>query len=89
MSPTFLIVPADSPYKTLADLSQMKACRANRFSSGGLYGMSHLPAEIFARAAGIKVRQFLYRGPSLTAIAGVGGFQCQLSSHSTSVRGNR
>ncbi len=38
----------------------------------GLYGMSHLPAEIFARAAGMKDRHVPYNGggPSLTAVVG-------------------
>ena len=74
MSPTFLIVPPDSPYKTLADFVADAKAKPGQlaFSSGGLYGMSHLPAEIFARAAGIKVRHVPYTGggPSLTAVVG-------------------
>jgi tripartite-type tricarboxylate transporter receptor subunit TctC len=74
MSPTLLIVPADSPYKTLADFVADAKAKPGQlaFSSGGLYGMSHLPAEIFARAAGIKVRHVPYTGggPSLTAVVG-------------------
>ena len=74
MSPTFLIVPTDSPYKTLADFVADAKAKPGQlaFSSGGLYGMSHLPAEILARAAGIKVRHVPYAGggPSLTAVVG-------------------
>jgi tripartite-type tricarboxylate transporter receptor subunit TctC len=74
MSPTFLIVPADSPYKNLADFIADAKAKPGQlaFSSGGLYGMSHLPAEIFARAAGIKVRHVPYTGggPSLSAVVG-------------------
>jgi len=74
MSPTILIVPPDSPYKILADFIADAKAKPGQlaFSSGGLYGMSHLPAEIFARAAGIKVRHVPYTGggPSLTAIIG-------------------
>jgi len=74
MSPTLIIVPVDSPFKTLADFIADAKARPGQlaFSSGGLYGMSHLPAEIFARAAGIKVRHVPYTGggPSLTAIVG-------------------
>jgi tripartite-type tricarboxylate transporter receptor subunit TctC len=74
MSPTFLIVPPDSPYKTLTDFIADAKAKPGQlaFSSGGLYGMSHLPAEIFARAAGIKVRHVPYTGggPSLTAVVG-------------------
>ena len=74
MSPTILIVPVDSPYKTLADLIADAKAKPGQlaFSSGGLYGMSHLPAEIFAMAAGIKIRHVPYTGggPSLTAVVG-------------------
>jgi tripartite-type tricarboxylate transporter receptor subunit TctC len=74
MSPTLLIVPPDSPYKTLADF--INAARAKpgqlAFCSGGLYGMSHLPIEIFAHAAGLKFRHVPYSGggPCLSAVVG-------------------
>ena len=74
MSPTLLIVPMDSPYKTLADFIAAAKAKPGQlaFSSGGLYGMSHLPAEIFGRAAGLKFRHVPYGGggPSLTAVVG-------------------
>lgn len=74
MSPTLLIVPADAPYKTLADFIADAKAKPGQlaFSSGGLYGMSHLPAEIFVRAAGLQVRHVPYGGggPSLTAVVG-------------------
>ncbi len=74
MSPTLLIVPVDAPYKSLADFIADAKAKPGQlaFSSGGLYGMSHLPAEIFVRAAGLKVRHVPYTGggPSLTAIIG-------------------
>jgi len=74
MSPTLLIVPNESPYKTLADLIAAAKAKPGQlaFSSGGLYGMSHLPVEIFARGAGVKFRHVPYGGggPSLTAVVG-------------------
>jgi len=74
MSPTLLIVPMDSPYKTLAEFVAAAKAKPGQlaFSSGGLYGMSHLPAEIFAMAAGVKFRHVPYGGggPSLTAVVG-------------------
>lgn len=74
MSPTLLIVPMDSPYKTLAEFVAAAKAKPGQlaFSSGGLYGMSHLPAEIFAKAAGVKFRHVPYGGggPSLTAVVG-------------------
>jgi tripartite-type tricarboxylate transporter receptor subunit TctC len=74
MSPTLIIVPADSPYKTLADLITDAKSKPGKlsFCSGGLYGMSHLPIEIFAKAAGLKFRHvpFTGGGPCLTAVIG-------------------
>ena len=58
LSPTLISVPANSPWKTLNDL--IKDCKAKpghyAFSSGGLYGMSHVPAELLMKAAGIQCR---------------------------------
>ena len=74
MSPTLLIVPADAPYKTLADFIHDAKAKPGQmaFCSGGLYGMSHLPIEIFARAAGLKFRHVPYSGggPCLSAVVG-------------------
>jgi len=74
MSPPLLTVNADSPYKTVADfIADAKAKPGQMtFCSGGLYGMSHLPVEVFARAAGLKFRHVPYSGggPCLTAIVG-------------------
>lgn len=74
MSPTLLVVPADAPYKNLADFIADAKARPGQmaYSSGGLYGMSHLPAEIFARAAGLKFRHVPSGGggPALAAVVG-------------------
>jgi tripartite-type tricarboxylate transporter receptor subunit TctC len=69
-----VVVAYDSPWKTLADL--INDCKAKpdhyAFSSGGLYGGSHLPAEVLMRGAGIKARHVPYQGggPVLTAVVG-------------------
>ena len=74
MSPPLLIVPADTPYKTLADFIADAKTKPSQmtFCSGGLYGMSHLPVEVFARAAGLKFRHVPYSGggPCLSAVVG-------------------
>ena len=74
MSPTLIIVPADSPYKNLADFINDAKSKPGKFSycSGGLYGMSHLPIEIFAKSTGLKFRHvpFPGGGPCLTAVIG-------------------
>lgn len=74
MSPTLVVVPYTSPWKTVADL--INDCKAKpdhyAFSSGGLYGMSHVPVEIFIRAAGVKCRHVPHKGgsPALQAVVG-------------------
>jgi tripartite-type tricarboxylate transporter receptor subunit TctC len=95
MSPTLVVIPYNSPWKTLADL--INDCKAKpshyAFSSGGLYTMSHIPAELLMRAAGVKCRHVPYNGggPALTAL--VGGhvdFATQFPSTSTPLaRGNK
>jgi len=69
-----VLVPYDSPWKTLNDM--INDCKAKpnfyAFSSGGLYGGSHMPAEVLMKAAGIKARHVPYQGggPSLVALVG-------------------
>jgi tripartite-type tricarboxylate transporter receptor subunit TctC len=69
-----VVVPYNSPWKTLADL--IRDCKTKpdfyAFCSGGLYGGSHLPAEVLMKAAGIKARHVPYKGggPCLTALTG-------------------
>ena len=74
MSPTLLIVPHDSPYKNLSDFINDAKAKPGQmaFCSGGLYGMSHLPIEIFARAVGLKFRHVPYSGggPCLSSVVG-------------------
>jgi len=74
MSPTLFIVPYDSPYKTLSDFIKDAKSKPGQlaYCSGGLYGMSHLPLEIFARAAGLSLRHVPYQGggPCLSAVVG-------------------
>jgi tripartite-type tricarboxylate transporter receptor subunit TctC len=69
-----VVVAYDSAWKTLADF--INDCRAKpdhyAFSSGGLYGGSHLPAEVLMRGTGIKARHVPYQGggPALAAVVG-------------------
>ncbi len=74
MSPTLVIVPYDSPFKSLQDLMNAAKAKPGQLSycSGGLYGMSHLPIEIFAKATGLKFRHVPYKGggPCLSAVVG-------------------
>ncbi len=62
------------PYKTLKDLVDDAKKNPDKivFSSSGLYGALHLPAQLFMNAAGIKMRHLPTNGggPALTAILG-------------------
>jgi len=73
-SATLIVVNAESPWKTLGDLIKDAKAKPGfyAFGSGGIYGMSHLPAEVFAKAAGLKFRHapFTGGGPALSALVG-------------------
>lgn len=86
-----IIVPYNSPWKTLADL--VKDCKAKpdhyAFASGGMYTTGHLFAELFCDAAGIKARHVPYKGGGEVLPAVVGGhvdFASQFASTCTSLQ---
>jgi tripartite-type tricarboxylate transporter receptor subunit TctC len=70
--PTVLLVPADSPWKTLGDLIADAKARPGKisYSSSGVYGTTHTALEMFAQAAGIKLLHVPYKGggPAMTAL---------------------
>jgi tripartite-type tricarboxylate transporter receptor subunit TctC len=70
--PTVLLVPADSPWKTLKDLVEDAKARPGKisYSTSGIYGTTHTCLEMFAQAAGIKMLHVPYNGggPSMTAL---------------------
>ncbi|MBI3708172.1 MAG: tripartite tricarboxylate transporter substrate binding protein [Proteobacteria bacterium] len=72
--PTILVVPADSPWKTVAQLVADAKQRPGliAYSSSGVYGTLHMAMEMFAHAAGIKLRHVPFNGagPAMTAILG-------------------
>ena len=94
-SPVLVVVPFNSPWKTLSDLTKdLKAMPAHYAScSGGLYNVTHISTEILLRAIGAKARLVPYTGggPCLSAV--VGGhvhFTTQfLSSTIPLTRGNK
>ena len=69
--PTVLMVPAESPWKTLSDL--VADAKANpgkiSYSSSGLYGTTHTASEMFSQAAGIQLLHVPYNGggPAMNA----------------------
>ena len=72
--PTVLAVRADSPWKTYDDFVTDAKRRPDTiaYSSSGAYSAVHLPIEMLAHSAGIKLRHIPYSGggPALTAVLG-------------------
>jgi tripartite-type tricarboxylate transporter receptor subunit TctC len=72
--PSIITVRTDSPYRTLKDLVDDAKKRPGEitFSSSGLYGASHVPFEMFLRAAGIRMRHLPTTGgaPMMNALLG-------------------
>ncbi len=70
--PTMLLVKADSPWKTAADL--IKDAKANpkklTFSSSGVYGTTHVAQAMLWQAAGVELTHIPYSGggPSMQAL---------------------
>jgi len=73
--PVVLLVNDQQPYKTLKDFVDDARQRPNTvlYSSGGLYGATHLPMALLATAAGgLQLRHLPTNGggPAITAILG-------------------
>jgi len=72
--PTVLVVGSKSPWKTVADFVADAKKRPGeiKYSSSGVYGTMHVAMEMFAHAAGIKLRHIPTGGggPALTALLG-------------------
>ncbi|HSW16496.1 MAG TPA: tripartite tricarboxylate transporter substrate binding protein [Ramlibacter sp.] len=62
--PMVLVVGNESPFKTLAELvaAAKKAPGDVTFGSVGIGTTSHLPVELFAKTAGIKLQMVPYKG---------------------------
>ncbi|AOY94375.1 LacI family transcriptional regulator [Cupriavidus sp. USMAA2-4] len=70
--PVVLVVRADAPFKTVADLVGAAKGRTLSMASAGTGTVGHLTGEMFARRAGIKVLHVPYKGasPALTDLLG-------------------
>jgi tripartite-type tricarboxylate transporter receptor subunit TctC len=73
--PTVLAVRADSPWKTLQDLvaDARKRPGAITYGSSGNYGTMHVPMEMFANSAGVKMLHVPYTGAGPAVIGLLGG----------------
>jgi tripartite-type tricarboxylate transporter receptor subunit TctC len=62
--PQVVVVPANSPFRTLGDL--LAFARANpdklNYASSGIGAAQHLAAELLSRAAGVRMTHVPYRG---------------------------
>jgi len=73
--PVVVIVNDQQPYKTLKDFVDDAKARADAiiYSSGGLYGATHLPVALLEKAVGLpKLRHLPTNGggPAITAVLG-------------------
>ena len=73
--PTVLAVRADSPWKTLQDFvaDAKKRPGAITYGSSGNYGTMHVPMEMFAGSAGVKMLHVPYTGAGPAVIGLLGG----------------
>jgi tripartite-type tricarboxylate transporter receptor subunit TctC len=73
--PTVLAVRADAPWKTVKDFvdDARKRPGAINYGSSGNYGTMHVPMEILAQNAGIKMTHVPYTGAGPAVVALLGG----------------
>jgi tripartite-type tricarboxylate transporter receptor subunit TctC len=73
--PTVLTVRADSPWKTLQDFVADARRRPGviTYGSSGNYGTMHVPMEMLASSAGVKLLHVPYTGAGPAVIALLGG----------------
>ena len=73
--PTVLAVRAESPWKTAKDFIDDAAKRpgAINYGSSGNYGTMHVPMEILAQSAGIKLTHIPFTGAAPAVVALLGG----------------
>ena len=71
--PNVLVVKADSPFKTVADVvAAVKASQKLSYSSSGAGTSQHLSGELFKNMAGVDILHVPYKGsaPSMQALLG-------------------
>jgi len=73
--PTVLAVRTDSPWKTLAEFvaDAKKRPGAISYGSSGNYGTMHMPMEMFAQSAGVKLLHVPFTGAGPAVVALLGG----------------
>jgi tripartite-type tricarboxylate transporter receptor subunit TctC len=88
--PTVLAVLADGPYKSVKDLVEAakKAPGSIPYGSSGNYGTMHVPMEMLASAAGIKMLHVPFTGAGPAVVALLGGQVQALSTGPSTVMGH-
>lgn len=71
--PSVLVVPADSPHRTVADLVAEARKREMTYASGGIGSAGHLTMGYLASVADLKMRHIPYNGGAPAMVALVGG----------------
>jgi tripartite-type tricarboxylate transporter receptor subunit TctC len=85
--PTVLAVRAESPWKTLSEFvaDARKRPGAITYGSSGNYGTMHVPMEMFAASAGIKLLHVPYTGAGPAVVGLLGGSVDAVSSGPSTV----
>ncbi len=85
--PTVLVVRAESPWKTLREFvdDARKRPGAISYGSSGNYGTMHMPMEMFAASAGVKLLHVPYTGAGPAVVALLGGNVDAISSGPSTV----
>jgi len=85
--PTVLVVRANSPWKTVGEFvaDARKRPGAITYGSSGNYGTMHVPMEMFAASAGVKLLHIPYTGAGPAVVALLGGNVDALASGPSTV----
>lgn len=80
-----IVVPADSPYKTIQELIAFAKVNPDKltYATSGVAGQTHIGMEEFALASGIKIRHVPYKGGA-PALQGLLGNQVDMLADSSS-----
>lgn len=86
-TPLVIVVPNDSPIKTLKDLVDLARAKPNdgvRYGTSGVGSMSHIGTEMLASVANVQMMHVPYKGNSLAFTDLLGGqLQAMLGSVAT------
>ena len=88
--PTVLAVRADGPYKSVADLvaAAKKSPGTIPYGSSGNYGTMHVPMEMLANVAGVKMLHVPFTGAGPAVVALLGGQVEALSTGPSTIMGH-